>query len=195
VVNKDSNRHSLEAPDSPITEWLRAGGSGDRLANDRAFELVFEELRRLALRQLSPGDSQTLTPTVLVSEVYLKLAGGALCALQDRQHFFNLAARAMRQIVISHARERLAQKRGGDLLRTAFDDGLEEIVCDAEQTLAIEQALKALERQDQALAETWNWRVFAGLSTPDIASLRGVTERTVQRDLAMARGYLRLVLQ
>lgn len=178
----------------PLTQWLRDAGSGDREAGDRAYALVYAELRRLAARQLG-GEQQTLTPTALVNEAFLKLSGGSLANLNDRRHFFNLAARAMRQTVVDHARERLAQKRGGGLLRTQLDDdGVADAAIDAQQALAIDQALHALDAQDSDLAETFSWRVFAGLTTPQIAQLRGVTERTIQRDLTLARNYLRLAL-
>jgi RNA polymerase sigma factor (TIGR02999 family) len=178
----------------PLTEWLRAASSGDRAAGERAYSLVYAELRRLAALQLTQGAGHTLTPTALVNEMFLKLAGGSLAALNDRRHFFNLAARAMRQTVIDHAREHLAQKRGGDLLRTDLDEGIPDRGIDAQQALAIDQALTALDNQDAQLAETLTWCVFGGLTTPQIAALRGVTERTVQRDLALARNYLRLAL-
>jgi RNA polymerase sigma factor (TIGR02999 family) len=181
---------------SPLTEWLRAAGNGDHDAGDRAYTLVYAELRRLAARQLGRGAQETLTPTALVNEAFLKLAGGSLAALNDRRHFFNLAARAMRQTVVDHARERLAQKRGGGLLHTQLDDdGISDTALDAQQTLAIDQALHALDAQDGELAETFTWRVFAGLTTPQIAQLRGVTERTVQRDIGIARNYLRRALE
>jgi RNA polymerase sigma factor (TIGR02999 family) len=135
-----------------------------------------------------------LTPTALVNEAFLKLAGASLASLNDRRHFFNLAARAMRQTVIDHARERLAQKRGGDLVRTQLDDDLAESVWDPAQALATEQAFARLERQDAELAETLGWRVFAGLSAQQIAELRGTTLRSVNRDLVLARKYLALAL-
>lgn len=178
----------------PLTEWLRAASNGDRAAGERAYKLVYAELRRLAALQIAHNAGHTLTPTALVHETFLKLAGGSLAALNDRRHFFNLAARAMRQTVIDHAREHLAQKRGGDLLRTDLDDAIPDRALDAQQALAIDQALTALDRQDAQLAETLTWCVFGGLTTPQIAELRGVTERTVQRDLALARNYLRLAL-
>lgn len=180
----------------PLTQWLRAAGEGDRAAGDRAYALVYAELRRLASRQLDRGAQATLTPTALVNEAFLKLSGGSLVNLNDRRHFFNLAARAMRQTVVDHARERLAQKRGGGLLRTQLeDDGLVDSALDAQQALAIDQALHALDAQDGELAETFSWRVFAGLTTTQIAQLRGVTERTVQRDINLARNYLRRALE
>jgi DNA-directed RNA polymerase specialized sigma24 family protein len=98
----------------------------------------------------------------------------------------------MRQTVIDHARERLAEKRGGGLLRTQLDEGIADSALDSQQVLAIEQALTGLDAQDPELAETFTWRVFAGLTAAQLAELRGVTERTVQRDLGLARNYLRL---
>ncbi len=179
----------------PLTSWLRAAAAGDAQAGNRAYALVYDELRALASRQLGRGGAQaTLTPTALVNEAFLKLAGGSLAALNDRRHFFNLAARAMRQTVIDYARERLAQKRGGDLVRTQLDDEMADDAWDATQALAAEQALVTLERQDAELAETFGWRVFAGLTAQQIAELRGVSLRTVNRDLAMARKYLSLAL-
>ena len=178
----------------PLTAWLRAASGGDRAAGDRAYALVYAELRRLAALQIAQGEGYTLTPTALVHEAFLKLAGGSLVALNDRQHFFNLVARAMRQTVLDHAREQLALKRGGIFLRTELDEGIPDCALDAEQALAIDQALNALDQQDPQLAETLSCCVFGGLTTPEIAALRGVSERTVQRDLMLARNYLRLVL-
>lgn len=179
----------------PLTNWLRAAAAGDAQSGNRAYALVYDELRTLAARQLGRAGAQaTLTPTALVNEAFLKLSGGSLASLNDRRHFFNLAARAMRQTVIDYARERLSQKRGGDLVRTQLDDELADNASDATQALATEQAFARLERQDAELAETFGWRVFAGLSAQQIAELRGVTLRTVNRDLAMARKYLALAL-
>jgi RNA polymerase sigma factor (TIGR02999 family) len=180
----------------PLTEWLRAAGGGDREAGSRAYAEIYSELRRLAARQLGRAAAQaTLTPTALVNEAFLKLARGRLESINDRRHFFNLAARAMRQTVIDYARERLAEKRGGDLIRTELDDGIPDINADAQQALALDQALGALEQQDSELAEAFIWRMFGGLTAQQIAELRGVTERTVHRDLDLARNYLRLALE
>jgi RNA polymerase sigma factor (TIGR02999 family) len=179
----------------PLTSWLRAAATGDAQAGNRAYALVYDELRALAARQLGRAGAQaTLTPTALVNEAFLKLAGGSLAALNDRRHFFNLAARAMRQTVIDYARERLAQKRGGDLVRTQLDDEMADNAWDPTQTLAAEHAFAKLERQDPELAEILGWRVFAGLTAQQIAELRGVTMRTVNRNLALARKYLILAL-
>jgi RNA polymerase sigma factor (TIGR02999 family) len=190
----DDSENTL-GDDAPLTDWLHAAGSGDSEARQRVYALIYAELRRIAARQMTDaGGRATLTPTVLVHEVFLKFARGALLAVSDRQHFFNLAARAMRQTVIDYARERLAQKRGGDLVRTELDEDHVDAALDAQQALALEQALTLLDRQDPKLAETLNWRVFAGLSTQKIAELRGSNERAVQRELVIARNYLRMTL-
>ncbi|HNV09039.1 MAG: sigma-70 family RNA polymerase sigma factor [Dokdonella sp.] len=180
----------------PLTAWLRAAGGGDRDAAERAYASIHAELRRLAARQLGRNAGPaTLTPTALVNEAYLKLANGRLEAISDRRHFFNLAARAMRQTVIDHARERLAEKRGGQLVRTELDEQLPGSGMDAQQSLALQQALDVLEKQDAELAECLILRAFGGLSASEIAELRGVNERTVNRDLVLARNYLRMVLE
>jgi RNA polymerase sigma factor (TIGR02999 family) len=180
-------------PPPPLTEWLRAAGSGDAKAGNRAYALVYAELRRLAARQLRNNDA-TLTPTALVNETFLKLSGGSLASLDNRRHFFNLAVRAMRQTLIDHARDRLAQKRGGAFVRTELDEHMPDLSLDAQQILAIEQALHLLDAQDPELAELFGWHMFAGLDTQRIAELRGVNRRTVQRDLELARSYIRLSL-
>jgi RNA polymerase sigma factor (TIGR02999 family) len=193
-----SSRVAIEGPvaeEIPLTQWLRDAGAGDSDAGNRVYAQVYAELRQLAVRQLGRSGAATLTPTALVNEAFLKLAGGSLAALNDRRHFFNLAARAMRQTVIDYARERLAEKRGGGLLRTELDEGIPDLLLDAQQTLAIDQALTSLEQQDPDLAETFALRTFAGLSTRQIAELRGVTDRTVQRNLNFARNYLQLALE
>lgn len=181
--------------DASLTQWLRAAAAGDRVAGDQAYALVYAELRRLAACQLRGDDAAaTLTPTALVNEAYLRLAGGALAGLNDRRHFFNLIARAMRQTIVDHARSRAAEKRGGDLLRTGLDESIPDRALDPDEVLAIDQAFSALERQDAELAETFALRAFAGIDTTRIAELRGVTERTIQRDLGLARSYLGLAL-
>lgn len=178
----------------PLTEWLRAAGCGDRSAGDRAYAAIYSELRRLAARQLGGGAGATLSPTALVNETFLRLSRGRLDAINDRRHFFNLAMRAMRQTMIDHARERIAKKRGGDLIRTELVGEAEEFATDAEQALALDQALTALEQQEAQLAEIFALRFFCGLSAVAIGEMLGVTERTIHRDLAFARNYLQIAL-
>lgn len=191
----EKREHGL-VEQTPLTEWLRAAGNGDRQAGDRAYSEIYAELRRLAACQLGRNSAlATLTPTALVNEAFLRLVRGHLDSINDRRHFFNLAARAMRQTVIDHARERSAEKRGGDLIRTDLDESAPDPRADVQQALALDQALNALECQDAELAEIFVWRLFGGLSVREIADLRGVTARTIQRDLGIARNYLRLALE
>ncbi len=180
--------------ESPLTDWLRAAGRGDRSAGDRAYAAIYTELRQLAARQLGGGSSPTLSPTALVNETFLRLSKGRLDGINDRRHFFNLAMRAMRQTLIDHARERLALKRGGDLIHTELSDEAEVFGADALQLLALDQALTGLEQQDAQLAEAFALRFFCGLSAMQIGEMLGVTERTIHRDLAFARNYLHATL-
>ena len=173
-----------------LLEGVRCGRAD---ATDRLFALLYEDFRSQAHLLLRVGPRQTLCTTELVNETWLRLSGRTL-SVESRRHFFNLAARAMRQTVIDQARERFAGKRGGDLIRTDLDENVPDHA-DAQAALALDQALGALENQDGELAEIFVWRLFGGLSTQEIADLRGVHERTIQRDLGLARNYLRLALE
>jgi len=173
-----------------ITDLLNAATSGDAAAQDAAYALVYDELKRCARHQgaLTPGSS--LTPTALVNELYLKLRTGHLDRIQNRRHFFALAARAMRQIMIDHARQRTRAKRGG---------GQEPVTVDtrdlgattAEETLELDAALSGLSKRDPDLAQVVEWHFFAGLTFQDIATELGRHERTVRHDWELARAYLR----
>ena len=175
---------------SEITDLLNAATLGDVAAQGAAYMLVYDELKRCARRQgaLTPGSS--LTPTALVNELYLKLHAGHIEHIQNRRHFFALAARAMRQITIDHARERSRIKRGG---------GVEHVTVDtrdlgattAEETLELEAALSALSKRDPDLAQVVEWHFFAGLTFLNIADELGRHERTVRHDWELARAYLR----
>jgi RNA polymerase sigma factor (TIGR02999 family) len=135
----------------------------------------------------------TLSATALVSEAYLRLLPGQSAPVEDRQHFYRLASRAMRQILIDQARRRSADKRGGDWVQTELSaqiggpDGFADV-------LAIDQALVQLEALDPELAQLTEQYFFAGLNFAQIAELRGVSERTIRRDWDTARAFLRRVL-
>jgi RNA polymerase sigma factor (TIGR02999 family) len=159
-------------------------------AVSEAFEAAYDELRRIARRQLRarrPGE--TLRPTALVNEAFLKLAGHSIDPA-DRHHFLALAARAMRQVLVDYARERGARKRGGDRRRTTLDDGTVSIDWIAEEMLGIDRALTALGRVDEGLARLVEWRFFGGMTEEEIATAMGVTARTVRRDWQKARAFL-----
>ncbi len=179
-----------------ITEALSAARAGDREAFNTVFAAVHAELRRLARaqkRRLSPG--ATLSTTALVHETYLKLAHPANLGAEGRAHFFALAAKAMRHVLISSARRRGAGKRGGGVRPEAFDDvrgepSFEPAALPLAELLAIHQSLERLEKLDARLAELVELRFFAGLTEEEVAEQRGVSSRTVRRDWQAARAFL-----
>lgn len=178
-------------PANDLTGLLNRGLAGDSTAGEQAFGLVYGELRRSAQRQMRRGgDAATLSPTSLVNEVYLKLSDGAPRAINDRAHFYSLAARAMRQVLLDHQRSKQAIKRGGDdahveLTTEAFGtDG------NAIDYFALEQALDALKCIDERAAVVVDWHFFSGLNFFEIADLLGVSDKTARRDWDSARAFL-----
>jgi RNA polymerase sigma factor (TIGR02999 family) len=158
---------------------------------DRIFALVYRELRVLAHRQLGRGrTSETLSTTALVHEVYLKLAHNRGAAPNDRGHFFAVAARAMRQIVVDYARRRGAEKRGGGVRPEVLDDERMGFAAQVEEVLAVDTALTRLEALDARLGRLVELRFFAGLSVEETAEALSTSERTVKRDWRKARAFL-----
>lgn len=176
--------------ESEITTLLAALRNGDRSAMDRLFPLVYREFHGRAHQQLArrrPGE--TLSTTALVHETYLKLAGSSRQAYQDRIHFYAVASRAMRQILVDYARRNAAEKRGGGRVVTL--DG--EAIANpdrAEELLALDEALDRLQELDPRLVQTVELRFFAGLSVEEAAETLGVSPRTVKRDWQRARAFL-----
>lgn len=180
----------MERPEH-LTHLLNAAQSGDSDAARAAYEAVYAELKRRArnsLRSAMPGD--TLTPTALVNEVYLRFSERESKPLRDRTHFYALAARAMRQILVDHARRRGASKRGGGAHVTNLDHTLTLNTGDLERTLELDAALQKLETRDAELARLVEWHFFAGLNFEEIARETGRHERTVRRDWELARAFL-----
>ena len=174
-----------------LTDLLNAAQSGDASAADAAYGIVYDELRNRAGQSLRRMPGATLTPTALVHEVYLRFSDHAGKPLRDRSHFFALAARAMRQIVIEHARWRGALKRGGDQQVVEFDTALNLADADLARALEVDTALRALEQRDGDLAQLVEWHFFAGLTFDEIADATERHERTVRRDWELARAFLR----
>jgi RNA polymerase sigma factor (TIGR02999 family) len=182
---------------SDVTALIEAAGSGDRAALTALFARVYDELKMLARKQLSAAAGHTLNTTGLVHEAYLKLAQPEGRGLLNRVHFFALAAKAMRQIVIDHARARIAVKRGGENLHVVDIDeagGVADREMDADGLLNLDRALTHLESEEPRLADLVELRFFAGLSIGDIAILRDVSERTLNRDWRRAKAQLYAVL-
>jgi len=178
-----------------LTELLNAAGAGDAQAATAAYALVYDELKRSARRSLRggrPGD--TLTATALVHEVYLRFSDRDGKPVRDRAHFFAIAARAMRQILVDHARRRTSRKRGGSAQFTDFDSALSLQGDDWARALEVDTALNALEARDADLARLVEWHFFAGLDFAEIAREIGRHERTVRRDWELARAFLQRAL-
>jgi RNA polymerase sigma factor (TIGR02999 family) len=177
-----------------LTQLLHDASAGDAAADASAFDLVYDELRRLAasaLRRERPD--HTLQPTALVHEVYLRLAGEPQGRWENRGHFLAVAARAMRRILVDHARAHAAQKRGSGAARLSLDD-LEVGAIDPGQQpdlVMLDEALGRLSSLDPRQAKIVELRYFGGLSVEETASAVGTSPRTIKRDWQVARAWLR----
>lgn len=171
-----------------VTQLLESVRAGQPGALDRLLPLVYDELRLMARRQLGRERADhTLHATALVHEAYLKLAGGASLSAFDRAHFLAIAARAMRQVLVEHARRRNAEKRGGGWQRTTLGDGDSAAEFNPDEMLALDRALSELEPRQREVVEC---RFFGGMEEQEIAAVLGVSERTVRRDWVKARAWL-----
>jgi len=176
-----------DEPAGEITRLLHAAGAGDRAALDRAVSLLYDDLRRLARRQLSRElGAKPIQPTTLVHEAYLKLAGSTPRA-SSRAHLLAIASHAMRQVLVDHARERRAVKRGPAWVRTTLTDAAWMTELDPATLLALDDAIERLEPRQRQVVEC---RFFGGLDDAEIAEALGVTTRTVRRDWVKARAWL-----
>lgn len=176
-----------------ITRLLNEARAGNAEALNEVFPFVYDELRLLASNYLSRERvGHTLQATALVHEAYLKLTNQSEFNWQDRSHFFAIAARSMRQILVDHARGRSRSKRGGSSKPIAIDAELvPAMVSDPELTLGIDEALKKLEEMDPRQAKIVELRIFSGLGVPETAEIIGVSEPTVKREWATAKLFLR----
>lgn len=173
-----------------VTVLLARSRAGDGDAGNRAYALIYDRLRAAAHQQLRRrGGRQTLCTTVLVSEAWLKLAGADV-DVRDREHYFALAALAMRRIVVDQARRAFAEKRGGHEIRVTLNEGMAQAEVGDADVLALDAALNRLAELDPRLAQVVEWRYFGGMSETEIAAALNVTERTVRRDWRKARAFL-----
>ncbi len=182
---------SQGASSGNVTRLLSALRKGDRQALDRLFEIVYAELKRLAKAQLAlaPGDS-TLSTTALVNEAYVKFARAAELSASDREHFYSLASRAMRQILVDHCRRRLADRRGGGAVTVPLEDWDGPAEVDLTRVVMIDAALTKLAKREPRLAELVERRVFAGLTLEEIAKATNLSATTLKRDWRKARAFL-----
>ncbi len=177
---------------SDVTSVLREWGAGENQALEKLVPLVYDELRVLAASHLrGERPAHTLQPTALVHEVFVRLLEAQDVKLENRTHFFAMAARMMRHILVDHARARMAQKRGGGLVPLVLE-GPFDVSPEADRTLvALDDALDGLKRIDPRQCHVVELRYFAGLTIEETATAMGLSPATVKRDWTMARAWLR----
>ncbi|MCL7978608.1 MAG: ECF-type sigma factor [marine benthic group bacterium] len=189
------NDRRAEESAGEVTRLLHGARAGDPDALSKAYELIYAELRGIAASRLQREKAgHTLQPTALVNEAYMKLAGSPANDLEDRRHFIGIAARAMRQVLVDHARRRDAAKRGDGVSPATLTGRVipagDTSGPDPEELLALDAALDRLDEREPRLRRVVELRYFGGLNDSEIGALLGVTRRTVQRDWTRARAWL-----
>jgi RNA polymerase sigma-70 factor (ECF subfamily) len=178
-------------PQGEVTRLLAAWSSGDQSALNQMMPLVYAELHRIARRAWSQRpDNNTLQPTALINEAYLKLANAEKASFQDRCHFFAVASKAMRQILVNHAKSRISEKRGSGQVNVSLDDVQPAVHQEAAEIVALNEALEALHAVDPRKSTVVEMRYFGGLSIEETAEAMGVSVSTVNRDWRLARSWL-----
>lgn len=174
-----------------VTALIGRANRGEKDAADRLFATVYKDLHRIAERVLRSGDAGMHT-TSLVHDAYLKLRRPEVLNQRDREHFFAVAARAMRQIVIDHARERAAHKRGGAIDLRSLDSSALQVAATgrSENLLALDESLERLAALDPALARLVELRFFGGIELVELSSILDRSERSLKRDWRRARAFL-----
>lgn len=181
----------LKSSPDDTTALLMAWGGGDKAALDRLMPLVYQELRRLARRQMRrERQGDTLQTTALVNEAYLRLVDYERVQARDRNHFLAIAAQAMRRILIERARSRGSEKRGSNPQRISLDEVAELADARAADLIALDEALQALSTIDPRKAQLVELRYFGGLTIEETANVLGVSTPTVERDWHTARIWL-----
>ncbi len=176
---------------SDVTRILDRVEQGDPKAGEELLPLVYEELRKLAAQKMAnEAAGQTLQPTALVHEAWLRLVGDAQPTFENRGHFFSAAAEAMRRILVEKARRKRRLRHGGELQRVDFTDFDVAIAEDDDAVLAVSEALDRLAKLDSVAAELIKLRFFGGLANVEAARVLGLAERTATRTWAYARAWL-----
>lgn len=176
---------------SEITQILNAAGRGDTKASEELLPLIYDDLRRHAMVQMAhEAAGQTLQPTALLHEAWLRLVGNGSRQWQNRAHFFGAAAEAMRRILIENARRKSRLKRGGDQIRVDSDQIELAATTPDEKVLLINDALEQFQVEDPEKAQVVVMKFFGGRTNQEVAESLGVTERTVERHWAYAKAWL-----
>ena len=189
---RDRFRQMIPASEHDITDMLLDWGKGDKAALDRVMPLIYNELRRLAHRQMRrerAGD--TMQTTSLINEAYLRLIDYERVQPQDRSHFFAIAAQAMRRILIERARSRRTAKRGSGGQKVSLDDAADLVDDRAANLVALDDALTSLATIDPRKAQIVELKYFGGMTIDETAKALGVSTPTVERDWQMAKIWLR----
>jgi RNA polymerase sigma factor (TIGR02999 family) len=154
------------------------------------FSLAYDELRKLAAGVRGRDPSQTLSPTALVHEAYIRLSSLHRVAPESRLHFMMIAARAMRRVLVDAARQRSAAKRGGSQVFVTLDDGMDAAAVRSDEVLALDEALDELAKRDPRASEVIVYRYFGGFSVAETAQALSVSESTIHREWQFARAWL-----
>jgi RNA polymerase sigma factor (TIGR02999 family) len=175
----------------PVTQLLFEWREGDSAARDKLFSLLYGELKQLARGQMGRERiGHTLQPTALVHELYMRLAAQSGVQWQDRAHFFGIAARVLRQILVDHARTTQSLKRGGDSVRISLDEAISNLAPRDVDLVLLDDALIKLAQHDPRQCEIVELRFFGGLSIEETAEVTGLSPATVKRDWTIARAWL-----
>jgi RNA polymerase sigma factor (TIGR02999 family) len=178
-------------PSNDLTALLRAAQAGNREADAQLWALVYDDLRKLARKQMEQLPPQTLSPTALVHEAYLRVSGKEHLPLESRRHLFLVVARAMRDILVERVRSKAGPKRGGDRKRVELDEASAAVGPPPEHVLAVDEALAELEKKDPLKAQIVSLRYFAGMTEKEAAEVLGMSERTLQRESGVIRAWLK----
>lgn len=174
-----------------ITEQLIRVKEGDENATEQLYAIVYDRLKQVAAYELSrEQNDHTLNRTDLVHETFLKLVNLNDIDWQDRRHFFRIAARAMKQILIDHARKKLSQKRGEKAQHLPVDEEILNLNRQSHEIIEINEALEELRKMDERLAEVVDLRFFTGLSMDDVGEMMGTSRSTANRDWIKAKAWL-----
>jgi RNA polymerase sigma factor (TIGR02999 family) len=183
-------------PGDEVTQLLRRWSDGDRQALDELVPLIYSELHKLAKRHMAQQDAgHTLQTTAIIHEAYLKLGRGSDRSWENRAHFLGVAAKAMRHVLIDHARSQGTAKRGGEVRIEQLDEGVDAGVARADAMIALDDALVTLASQYPRQAEVVELRYYGGLSVEETAETLKLSPETVARDWRFARAFLRRELK